>query len=264
MTRPSSPDLTNQMELEQTQAKVTKANQHLTHLENEIQAVQKRRATLSDEITAETAALVAQREQELSRMEQAARKHAQELERTISTTREQIVIAERQKATLQSDIAALEADVALLAQSRDATNQQLRELNTTLAAKERRATQVDARIQFLEGGIQPLLERQSTLNEQIRTLENTRADLEGKIATLDSRYITRKNQIEAEITNLLEKQQELEVAQAGMLRQYNQMSEDIATRIKIADEREEILKRREFKVAQDEKMVARNAGLINL
>ncbi len=49
-----------------------------------------------------------------------------------------------------------------------------------------------------------------------------------------------------------------------MYRQHQQMSEAIAVREKASDERETILKRREAKVAQDERVISRNAGLLHL
>lgn len=182
----------------------------------------------------------------------------------VAKMNEEFALASRRKLELESLIKSLELDRDNLSTGLGASQQQVREATKELEAKERRSAQVDARIQFLEGGITPLLQRQGELQGDIRELEHQRETAEAKIAALDSDYLSKKDKIEAEIGNLLAKQQELEVAQAGMLRQYNQMSEDIATRTKVADEREDILKRREFKVAQDEKMVARNAGLINL
>lgn len=170
----------------------------------------------------------------------------------------------RQNLQLEGDIVARNQELQQLSDRYSDIQRKLNESQLALEAKQRRSEQVDARIQFLEGGVTPLETRQAELGQAISDLERTRDELESNNATLDSRYLSRKDQVELEIKGLLDKQRELEVAQANMHRQYDQMSEDIAVRAKVLDERESILKRREYKVAQDERMVARNAGLLQL
>lgn len=171
---------------------------------------------------------------------------------------------QRQKLRLEGEITALEADTGGLTTRRITLEGQLREIEASVEAKERDALGLDSRVQFLQEQISPLEADIVERTNQLGDLKRREAEYEGKIATVASEHAQAITEAELEIGSLLEKQRELEVAQANMLRQYDQMSEDIATRTKVADEREVVLKRREMKVAQDERMVARNAGLINL
>lgn len=256
--------LSPNQQLEQIQAKVTSANLHLTHLENEVQVVQQRRQALSDEIQAETARLVQERKAHLAELEDASASRGRELDKRRETALSEVVAAERKLLDVQGQVVSADTELKALGDRAEAVRVMTRQAQTELETAQRKLEQVDARIQFLESGVVPLQEQQSQLKTEIAELEHTRDDLVAANSTQNNQYMAEKNRIEAELSDLLQKQQQLEIAQARMFQQHKQMSESIAMREKASDEREEVLKRREFKVAQDEKMVARNANLLNL
>lgn len=262
----SSPDSTKEtkLELEKLQQKVTAANQHLIHLENEVRAVQKRRQTLKDEVDLETNRLVAERKLQLAATDDAHNERIRELGKTISELTNEVIAIKRRKLELESENEALQTDNALLGDRRANLLKQLTEETADLETAQRKYAQIQAQIQHLQGTIAPLQDKQLQLEGVIASLEANRDELEAKTATLDNAYNSKIAKIDNEIASVLEKKQQLELVYAETVRQHEMMSEEIASRVKAADEREANLKRREMKVAQDERMVARNAGLLKL
>lgn len=204
------------------------------------------------------------RRKELAELESSHSRRISDVKKSIELVRNDNIALQRQKLALEGDIASLQHDHELLNERKVSINQHLKEADTSLAEKTRLSERIEARVQFLEGGIAPLMEEQESLKKSIATLEDRRDDLEGKISALSSEYESKKEAAEQDIAQLLAKHQQLDLAHAAMLNDYNKMSEDIAVRTKVLDEREVILKRREYKVDQDERRVAKNAGLLQL
>jgi chromosome segregation ATPase len=263
----SSPDSVTkeaELQLEQIQAKVTKANTHLTHLENEVRAVQKHRQSLNDDIKRETDRLLEARREILAAEGQRAKQRSDAVQYELQALDAELTELRRSKLQLEGEIAGLVATQEAQTGRITALQQQEREITASLEAKERKQQEFEVRTEFLRNGISPLEATQTQLRDSITALERTRDELIAREATLESRYVSRKEQVEQDISNLLIKQQELEVAQANMHRQHAQLSESIAARTSALDEREQVLIRREAKVAQDSRIVARNAGLLKL
>lgn len=233
-------------------------------LQNEVQAVQRQRKTLADDVQTETNRLILLRRNELAEVEALSAKRLQEIQHQIKTEQTTLIHVSRQKLEIQAQLAALEASVAPLEDRQRSLEQAARIAANELEVSERRKVAAEARLTFIEAGIPPLVDQQVQLEAEIAECEQVKEQLILRNVQLENGYTNRMAEIELEISNLLGKQQELEVAQAGMYQQYQQMSEAIAAREKASDEREMILKRREAKVAQDERTVARNASLLTL
>ncbi len=170
----------------------------------------------------------------------------------------------RRSTQVESENSGLEADNALLVDRGTTLTRQIKEKTAELDTITRKHGQLTAQTGFLQNGIAPLQDKQVALETSITGLEKTRDELEAKISTLDSTYNSRLEAISLDLDDLLTKKRQLDISYAETLRQQEQIGEELAVRAKVADEREEVLKRREFKVVQSERMVARNAGLLNL
>lgn len=236
----------------------------MTHLQNEVQAVQKRRQAFSDEIKAETARLLVEREQQLASTEITAKKRLKELGTELAVARDELVTLAKRKPQYEEEILVLQRSVDTLQGDEQSLNARIDALTRSLTGKEQHQASVESRIQALEGEIAPLKMLKSELETATGSLGLVKASLEEQIVETEAEYAKKKATVEADISDLLSKQQSLEVAQANMLTQYNQMSEDIAARTKALDDREGILKRREYKVNIDERRVASNAELLQL
>lgn len=236
----------------------------MTHLQNEVQAVQKRRQAFSDEIKAETARLLVEREQQLISTEITAKKRLKELGTELATARDELVTLAKRKPQYEEEILVLQRSADALQGDEQSLSARIDALTRSLTAKEQHQVSVESRIQALEGDIDPLKTLKSELETATGSLGLVKASLEEQIVETEAEYAKKKATVEADISDLLSKQQSLEVAQANMLTQYNQMSEDIAARTKALDDREGILKRREYKVNIDERRVASNAELLQL
>ncbi len=233
-------------------------------LQNEVLAVQKRHKALTTEIQQETKVLLDNRRGELAQVEELAGRRLQEIREQTKAAQTELIAVSRRKVDLEGVLTGIEVSLAALEDRQHSLERLRNEAITALEGTTRRTLAAEARFDFVQAGISPLQEEQEKLAFSLAELKQQGEQLELKNVQLANEFTNRKAQIELEIADLLEKQQQLEVAQAGMYRQHQQMSEAIAVREKASDERETILKRREAKVAQDERVISRNAGLLHL
>lgn len=236
----------------------------MSHLENEVRVVQERRSKLSDEIKAETAQAVGDRRKQLAAEEDAASQRMQARQKELDTLQGELVTCRREKNQLEGDVAGLTSQRDGLRASVDELAHAQQRAKQALDDLESRQLQAGSRVQYLQNEIKPLSEKIPILQVELDGLEQQKLMLQQNNATLSSQYETRKAKIEHDLNDLLVKQQQLELNQAGMLQQFDQVATDLAVRTKALDEREEILKRREVKATQSERMIARNASLLKL
>lgn len=266
MDKKNSPDSMTKALLtyEQIQAKVTAANEHLRHLQNEVGQVERSLKMRREELVAQTQELLAARRSELADEEQQAKTRLEAITSGQVAARNELTGLQRQKTALEADLIELQEDMQTLAGRRDAALQALREAENELETKKAETNQAQARTSFLQGEHGPLEQSLATLRTSIAAQEQVLDELNIKEAQVMGRFETKKRKIELEIGDLLTKQEQLEFEHARLKREFGQMSEELAVRLKNADDRETILKQREAKVRQDEKVIARNAQLLNL
>lgn len=236
----------------------------MSHLENEVRVVQERRSKLSDEIKAETASLVGDRRKQLVAEDDAANQRLQARQKELDLIQDELIARRREKNQLEGDVAGLTSQRDSLRASVDELTRLQQRVKQVLDDLGSRQLQAESRIQYLQNETRPLSEKIPILQAELDELEQQKLMLQQNNATLSSQYETRKAKIEHDLNDLLVKQQQLELNQAGMLQQFDQVAADLAVRTKALDEREEILKRREVKATQSERMISRNAGLLKL
>lgn len=236
----------------------------MAHLRNEAQAVEKRKQDFASEIEAGTARLLQIRSQELAGIEQISNERLKDLETGAESIRSDLHRLLGERSTVQDTITQLRSESNDLVSRNLALSKQLQDAESSIRVHKINLATLSATHQTLKEDISKLGSQQEEIKAQIQALEVIKQDTDAQIADLEGSYSSKKERIEREITDLLAKQQELEVAQANMLRQYDQMSEDIAIRTKILDERTAILTKRELKINQDERRIARNASLLRL
>ena len=256
--------LTPEQQLEQIQAKITKANQLLDHLERETAEAKRQRKAISEDIEAERKRAVQQRVQELAEVQSAAdAKLAVYRQEIRALTDEQRHLVKR-NTTLKSEIAAATADLEGLASRKIQYAQDVEDAQRQLARAHAEVGSLDARKTHLDSQIGPLTEEIANKTVEIGQLDAKILELTTKLSTLDSQFASRKEAYEAQITEWLAKIDDLKIRSVELSKQNDAWAADLAAREKALDERGENLRRREFKVNQDEQRVARNAGLLQL
>jgi len=123
---------------------------------------------------------------------------------------------------------------------------------------------VVAQIDDLNEKISPLQSTIQQLQERIDSLAATRDTLKEQIDDFRTEFEMIEAQKQRAVSTLESKREHLEVQIIQMQDEFDAQRKELALRIRAADDREEVLKRRESKASRDEATNRRNAQLMNL
>lgn len=103
-----------------------------------------------------------------------------------------------------------------------------------------------------------------TLQEETIKISDSLSDLKHEYTSMDKKWVENKAKAESELNHLLVVAKDTKKQIMDSQDEQKQVLEDIAKRTKAQDERERVLKMREMKVAEGERIVQQNASYLNL
>lgn len=251
-------------QMPQLKKEIQAAETLLSNLKTENQAVLQKRSHLRLEIEAETAKLLAKRQKELDKLELQAKNSLETIEDTAQGIKKTIGNLEFNRDSLNTEISGKITELNSL-------HNELGEVKIIIEAENSKITVLNSQqegirssIDGLKEQIVPLQEQLSSLKRDIGDLAVNRANLLSVIETKTSELEVLKEESERDLSILLAQKTELTREIQDSQKQFKLERDDLASRKIASDERDDNLRRREYKVSRDEQMIQTNAGLLNL
>lgn len=253
-----------EIEVQQLLTQVKSAQTTLGVLKSEIRVTEDRRDKIRAEIATITERLKAEQTEELDTAKSLseAKLEADDIQHGKLLAENQALVAQidqlrSEHGSLTNDLTGRQSILTKLSQQIEAAKEKLdlivakaTEAENTLAKAQTEAKQYEDVKQALEEEIAIFKQNRITVAGLVKAEENNLANISKtkltEIANLDHRLLLIKQ-------NSLKIQKELEVSR-----------KEVADRTMALDQREAVLKRREFRISQDESTIRDNAGLLDL
>jgi len=236
----------------------------LDNLKAEILTAQKHSAQLRAEAEGQTKKILENREEQLEELEQVAVDRLKPIVSRETQLKESVEKLRLAELALETSLVGLNSQLASKHKVLDeaealvlTTRRAIEEANGHQAAVLGQIDALQGKIGLLQGTIQQLQDR-------IDALSVTRDKLKEDIDDFTTDFEVVRAEKARAVTVLDSKREHLEVQIIQMQDEFEAQRNDIARRTRAADDREEVLKRRETKAARDEAVNRRNAQLMNL
>lgn len=234
------------------------------NLESELAVLQKQRDRLSDEIKATSIRLLEERDQKLSDLETEARKRLDGYRQEGKAGLTAIELVRAEKLSIESGIAAAKAEIGTLERRKTTANADLTTIIGQIQDQHGVKASLEAQVQYLRDITTPLATQIPVLEAKRSGLDRDVKDLVQRLELLDADYKTKEQAALSDIRSLLAKKDDLMMQLDQKERDFDEVGRKLGERQRAQDERDDNLRIREARVKQDERVVARNAGLLHL
>lgn len=234
------------------------------NLENELGALQRQRNKLADEITATTNNLLAQRQQKLTELETQATNRLAATKQDLLQAGEALEHATRDLVEPRAELAGLTSQIELLSRRKTDLKAEIALEVTSLEETRAAKASADGQLQYVEDILAPLKAQIPTLTSKKEQIERDIIGLEQRFKALDDEFEAKEQAILQEVRMLLAKKDDLTIWIQDRQKEFDEAGRLIGERQRAQDERDNNLRVREARVAQDARMVARNASLLEL
>lgn len=233
-------------------------------METEIQTAQKHSADLREEAERQTERLLKDRSAQLEKLENDAKELLIPLINREELLKTSVTSLTNQKIALETTLTGLDSQINGRRQAILEADQAVSAQKSVLDDEKTKVAAVHDQISAIKQQIEPLQNTLVQLTDNIDKSSVKRDELRDQIGDYRTEFEILKNEKERVVTVLDSKREKLELDIIQAQEEMNAQRQDLAQRIRIANDREEVLKRRENKVARGEADNRRNASLMNL
>lgn len=236
----------------------------LDNLKREVQTAQKYSARLREEAEGQTKKILQNRAAQLADLEELARQRLEPLHIQEKQAREAVDWAKARKNGLEMALTGLDSQIDTQRRIISELDQRISDQKAHHEDLQVKNTAVLVQIAELQEKTFPLQATIESLRDQINHLSAKRDLLRDQIDAFRTEFEVLNAEKQRAVTVLESKREHLETEIIQMLSDLDAQRQDLATRIRAANDKEEVLKRREVKVAREEADNRRNASLMDL
>lgn len=259
-----SPESQAQDKLKTLQSQIDQKTNQLSHLGTELKTAQLRQKQLKSSLEAETERLVKYREQELGATEEGWRERISPLEARVGEVKALMKQQQLELEQVRSAIVGAEAELNKHKDSLTIIQAQTQTERNNVAIYEGKLSGLKAQVSTVSADIGPLHVEKLELTEVVKGLEARKASLQQERDDTYKAYQAEKLERERTLHNLESRAQEVSLKIDRDMAIADQTRQELATRETKLNKLQEVLERRELKVARDERSLAQNADLMNL
>ena len=244
-----------------------KMAQMLTKLDNltiEVAAAEKTLAQTKAEQTLQTQKLLDQRQNELKKLELEHNKQLKPLISTIDELKSQVKALNTQKISLEGDLVALDSQI-------NEAKAELKDITDQIQTETNKLEPLNRKITGAQKAISDLAEQKSLTEQFNADLISKGAELEAAFNDLEVNYERMSLKFEEDqkkaknkLDNLAFDIKNAEDVLDDLETQAKAIRQDLADRTRRLEDRENNVKRREYKLNRDEDIIKRNATLLDL
>lgn len=251
-------------DLKKLQQQIQGAQTLLSNLHTESQVQSRRRNQIQLDIQAETDKLLAERQSALEVIETKSQKVIEDTEDQIQALKNQIGNLEFNKDSLDTEIQGKITQLNTLRSGMEDLKTAINEEKVTIVRLQSEQVGIQSSIDGLKEQVNPLQATLTDMKSEVGDLELKRADLLALIETKSQEYAVLLEESERDLSILKDQKTQIKTEIQDAQAQFKLEREDLATRKMAADERDNNLRRREYKVNRDEQMIQANSGLLDL
>lgn len=254
----------NSQDLKKLQQQIQGAQTLLSNLRTEEQVVLQRRNRTQLDIQAETDKLLAERQVALEVIQTKSQKTIEDTEDQVQALKNQIGNLEFNKDSLDTEIQGKITQLNTLRSGMEDLKTVINEEKGTIVRLQSEQVGIQSSIDGLKEQVNLLQATLSDMKSEVGDLELKRADIKALIETKSQEYAVLLEESERDLSILKDQKTQIKTEIADAQVDFKRERDDLATRKMAADERDNNLRRREYKVNRDEQMIQANSGLLDL